>query len=155
MKTLVVLVCFVVALANAETKRKAYDLPDGVKLLLGKVDTSFVCSNDGYYADVGNKCKIFHVCETVRYPNGQQEIKQSSFMCGNQTVFNQASFTCAFPEESILCKNAPDFFYLNNKLGQVNVPFLDEDDIRRSKPLIPSLSFKPQPQVFRSVGRRG
>ncbi|XP_076323362.1 U-scoloptoxin(01)-Cw1a-like [Tachypleus tridentatus] len=154
MKTLVVWVCFVVALVNGErAKREAYDLPDGVQLLVGNLKHSFVCSSDGYYADVENECKIFHVCKSKLFPDGKQKMLQWSFLCGNQTIFNQMSFTCALPEESVLCKNAPDFFYLNNNVGEINVPFLIEDDIQRAKPLIPGLSFNPQPQAPPSRGR--
>ncbi|XP_076328783.1 uncharacterized protein LOC143234970 [Tachypleus tridentatus] len=158
MRMLVFLVCVVVALANADrTKREAYDLPDGVALLISAVKTTFVCSNDGYYADVDNNCQIFHVCLTDKYPDGKEKLKHWSFICGNQTVFNQLTFTCALPEESVICNKAPDFFYLNNQLGQEKAPFLVDDDIKRAEPFIPGRSSKSLPQLPLGGGgkRRG
>lgn len=127
----------VVTAAAARAKREAYALPDGSGLLLGSISTSFQCQGNGYYADVDNGCKIFHVCNFITHSDGSSEIQQYSFMCGNQTVFNQLTFTCAFEEESLPCHNAPDYFYLNGNLGDENAPFLSDNDIERAEPLIP------------------
>ena len=43
----------------------------------------------GYYADVANDCQLFHVCYPVLYPDGQQEMIKWSFICPNQTIFDQ------------------------------------------------------------------
>ena len=43
----------------------------------------------GYYADVANDCQLFHVCYPVAYPDGQEEIMKWSFICPNQTIFDQ------------------------------------------------------------------
>jgi hypothetical protein len=43
----------------------------------------------GYYADVANDCQIFHICYPVQYPDGQEEMFKWSFICPNQTVFDQ------------------------------------------------------------------
>ena len=45
----------------------------------------------GYYADVANECQLFHVCYPVLYPDGQQEMIKWSFVCPNQTIFDQVT----------------------------------------------------------------
>ncbi|CAN7939773.1 unnamed protein product, partial [Ixodes hexagonus] len=115
-----------------QRKRQAYNLPDGSQLLLYRpLSTSFRCHSDGYYADVDNSCQIFHVCHQVSKPDGSSEMQQFSFLCGNQTVFNQMSLTCAFPEDAVPCQSSADFFYLNGYLGVQNAPFLSDDDVQR------------------------
>jgi len=117
---------------------QAYELPDGADLIVGNIRTTFKCPEQyGYFADVDNECKIFHICHPVDYPDGKHELFTYSFFCGNQTVFNQLSFTCAYPEESVACANSPEFFYLNERLGQPNVHFLTEDDVEKAKKYIP------------------
>ena len=53
----------------------------------------------GYYADVANDCQLFHVCYPVAYPDGQEEMLKWSFICPNQTIFDQVSFIC--PNQTI------------------------------------------------------
>ena len=43
----------------------------------------------GYYADVVNDCQLFHVCYPVLYPGGGEEMVKWSFICPNQTIFDQ------------------------------------------------------------------
>ena len=43
----------------------------------------------GYYADVANDCQLFHVCYPILYPGGGQEMVKWSFICPNQTIFDQ------------------------------------------------------------------
>lgn len=117
--------------ARPRPKRQVYDLPAGAELLLGDIISSFHCIGDGYYADVDNDCKIFHVCHTMTHADGYREMRQYSFFCGNQTVFNQLSFTCAHEEEAVPCQNAPDFYYLNGNIGDDTAPFLVDDDMER------------------------
>lgn len=128
----------VAAFALPRAKRAAYELPDGVEFLVGSVKTSFTCpAKNGYYADVDNNCLIFHVCNVVPKDDGSTEVQQYSFVCGNQTMFNQFSMTCAFPEDAVPCRSAPDFYYLNDKLGQEKVFLHDDSDVQRALPLIP------------------
>jgi len=78
-------------------KREAtYLLPDGAELILSKpIDNSFVCSDEGIYADVNNNCEIFHICHITEHPDGSgADLRQYSFVCGNQTIFSQFSLTC-------------------------------------------------------------
>ncbi|KAL1415117.1 hypothetical protein MTO96_006908 [Rhipicephalus appendiculatus] len=121
-------------------RREAYLLPDGAELLLGSVKTTFKCPGDGYYADMDNDCKVFHVCHDVLGPEGAvgHEMQHFSFLCGNQTVFNQLSLTCAYEEDAVPCQNAKDFYYLNANIGDPTAEFLSDNDIQRAAPLVPT-----------------
>ncbi|XP_022248988.1 uncharacterized protein LOC111087255 [Limulus polyphemus] len=121
---------------NTWYKRRAYELPDGAELLVGNIRTTFSCPGDGYYADVDNDCKIFHVCHTVTHANGKSEVLQWSFLCGNLTFFNQLTLTCGFSEETVQCTNAPGFFYVNGNIGLEDTLFLTEQDIEKAAPLL-------------------
>lgn len=100
--------------------------------------TSFTCpAKNGYYADVDNDCLVFHVCNVIPKDDGSLDVEQHSFICGNQTMFDQLSMTCSFPENAVSCKSAPDFYYLNERLGEEKALFHDDSDIQRAYPLIP------------------
>ncbi|XP_054720130.1 U-scoloptoxin(01)-Er1a-like [Uloborus diversus] len=150
MKTIIICALLTIAAVNAKSrsKREAFELPDGADLLVGSIRTSFACPQgaEGYYADVENNCKIFHVCHTVVEESGSADTQQFSFLCGNQTMFNQLTFTCSMPEDAVPCPDAPSFFYLNDnlRLGDPKVAFLDDQDIQRAAPLIESLAARYQ-----------
>uniref|UniRef100_A0A4V2H8N0 U92-Liphistoxin-Lth1a_1 n=1 Tax=Liphistius thaleban TaxID=1905330 RepID=A0A4V2H8N0_9ARAC len=140
-------------------KRAAYTLPDGAELLVGRVHSTFNCFNNGYYADVDNNCQIFHICYSVANPDGTINNQQWSFVCGNQTVFNQLTFTCTHPEDSVPCIHAQDFYYLNSHLEAADpeVHFLNDQDIQRAAPLIQSDLYNRRvesPQRFFNPVRR-
>ncbi|XP_055934222.1 uncharacterized protein LOC129963724 [Argiope bruennichi] len=140
----------VLTLAASRSKRAAYELPDGAELIVGTVRTSFACSNDGYYADIENNCQIFHVCHTAVHADGKTEMQQWSFLCGNQTVFNQFSFSCSSYEDAIPCGSSGDFFYLNANLNAgPDVPFHKEDDVARANAVTPGRPAQGQPPVSR------
>ncbi|RWS14932.1 uncharacterized protein B4U79_14227, partial [Dinothrombium tinctorium] len=112
-------------------KREAYQLPADAELIVGDIKRTFTCEGlkGGYYADIDNACRVFHICNPQTLADGTNTIEQYSFFCGNQTVFNQFSFTCADPKESIPCEMSRDFFYLNDRLGQENELFHREEDV--------------------------
>lgn len=90
-------------------KRALYELPDGAELILGPtIRTTFSCDGlgYGYYADPDNECRIFHVCQSFKMSDGSIYNNHWSFMCGNQTVFNQVSLSCSHPEDAVPCENA-------------------------------------------------
>ena len=60
-----------------------------------------------------------------------KEIAQYTFACGNQTVFNQFSLTCAHESEAVPCASSADFFYLNERLGRQNEFIHTDDDVTR------------------------
>ncbi|XP_076369599.1 uncharacterized protein LOC143256343 [Tachypleus tridentatus] len=135
---IIAVLCVAVATALLRAKRTAFELPPGVEFIVGQITTSFSCDGlpSGYYGDVDNECKIFHICHTQTLPDGDLSVRHWSFFCGNQTIFNQMSFTCAFPEEAVPCRYAPDFYYLNNNIGVENAPFLTDEDIARAYAVI-------------------
>ncbi|KAG8201519.1 hypothetical protein JTE90_011194 [Oedothorax gibbosus] len=124
--------------ASKRTKREAYNLPDGADILVGPIKSTFNCFNDGYYADVDNNCQIFHVCHSVDREDGSRDTQQWSFLCGNQTLFNQLTLTCSDPEESIPCPDAPSFYNINDRInaGDPQLYFLTDEDISRAEPLL-------------------
>lgn len=123
-----------------QVKRAAYELPDGAELIVGSIKTSFSCDGlgYGYYADVDNNCQIFHICNPIEHADGTQEVEHYSFFCGNQTVFNQGSLTCANPEEAVPCNQASSFYDLNNRIGIPDQDFLKDSDVERINQAIES-----------------
>ncbi|KAK3886867.1 hypothetical protein Pcinc_008980 [Petrolisthes cinctipes] len=99
MKVLVVMLAVVVGGAWC---RMAGRLPGGY----GVLSTTFSCNDRpfGYYADVENDCKAFHVCQPVFEEDGTlYEVAHFSFMCGQQAVFSQDSLTCSHPSGALPC----------------------------------------------------
>ncbi|XP_045612061.1 U-scoloptoxin(01)-Cw1a [Procambarus clarkii] len=119
MRVLVVL-CGVVALAAA---RMAYFFPSGYEDLVGEVSQSFSCDGRpyGYYADVDNACRVFHVCLPIQDDLGQTSaVDQFTFVCPNQTVFNQESLTCTSAEDAFPCQQAASLYDLvNSEFGRI------------------------------------
>merc|ERR1712156_406028 len=82
-------------------------------------DLTFSCEGRpyGYYADPATNCQVFHICL------GDGDIKWS-FLCPNQTIFNQQYFVCDYAI-NVECNNAESFYNLNANFGQVTS---NEDD---------------------------
>ncbi|XP_054719819.1 U-scoloptoxin(01)-Cw1a-like [Uloborus diversus] len=138
---LLILMFGVIILEAAAVKSKAkekYALPEGAELLVGPIRSTFTCFANGYYADVDNNCQIFHICYSTENYDGTIATHQYSFLCGNQTVFNQLTFTCTYPEDAVPCIHAQDFYYLNAHVEAADpeVHFLDDQDVQRAAPLI-------------------
>jgi hypothetical protein len=57
-------------------------------------DLAFSCQGRryGYYADVEANCQVFHIC--MGQDQGEASDGKFSFLCPNQTLFNQVS-VCA------------------------------------------------------------
>ncbi|KAG7157381.1 U-scoloptoxin(01)-Cw1a-like [Homarus americanus] len=109
----------VLALAAVATARMAYVLPEAAETLLRarSLQTTFTCDNRayGYYADVDNNCEIFHVCYPIVDETGALlETAHFSFVCGNQTVFNQESLTCSHADDAFPCEEAANLFDISN-----------------------------------------
>ncbi|XP_075732627.1 U-scoloptoxin(01)-Cw1a-like [Rhipicephalus microplus] len=118
------------AVADTKGKRLAYELADGADLVVGRpVAKTFRCRRNGYFADVFNYCRVYHVCHQVRHADGSSEMQHFSFFCGNQTIFNQLSLTCTYPEDAVPCRQAPNFFYLNDRIGIENALLHTDTDI--------------------------
>merc|ERR1711893_128261 len=82
-------------------------------------DLSFSCEGReyGYYADPATNCQVFHTCL------GDGDIKWS-FLCPNQTIFNQQYFVCDYAI-NVECNTAETFYSLNDNFGEV--PISDSD----------------------------
>jgi hypothetical protein len=120
------LVCVVVAFTSALVKRQATSLvlPDGAELIVGQIVDGFTCEGKiyGYYADVPNRCQIFHVCLPEILADGTPQTRIYSFFCGNQTVFDQANLVCASLEEATPCDQAESFYSVNENFGKTDRP---------------------------------
>ncbi|KAM7282941.1 uncharacterized protein ISCGN_000138 [Ixodes scapularis] len=114
-------------------KRQTYSLPRGSELLLEPLRTTFQCRHDGYFADIDNNCRVYHIC--TRSIETRQ-LQRFSFLCGNLTMFNQLTLTCTRPEDSVPCRNAPAFFYVNDNIGIEDQPFLYDDDVSNADQFI-------------------
>ncbi|KFM61706.1 hypothetical protein X975_00793, partial [Stegodyphus mimosarum] len=124
--------------APKRAKREAYALPDGADILVGPIKTTFSCFGDGYYADIDNNCQIFHVCHSIETEDGSRETQQWSFLCSNQTIFNQLTLSCSDPEDAVPCPQAVNFYSINERLNAEDpkLNFLTEEDIERAAPLL-------------------
>ncbi|KAA0202401.1 Cuticle Protein CPAP1 [Hyalella azteca] len=117
------LLALLVATAGA---RMAYQLPDGAEFILNKgrsYTQNFNCEGRryGYYADTDNDCQIFHVCLPIEDDVGQiVETAHFSFVCGNQTIFDQASLTCSEELAALPCSEAENFYdIVNSEFGKI------------------------------------
>jgi len=92
----------------------AYSFPaDAETLLKTDLKTSFKCEGKdyGYYADVDNNCQVFHICLPIEDDAGQViETAHWSFICGNQTIFDQATLTCNHEADALSCAEAPSLY---------------------------------------------
>lgn len=68
-------------------------LPSNATSIRSDITDNFSCEGRiyGYYADVENDCQIFHVCLPVTYPDGKETQFRWSFICPEETTFNQVS----------------------------------------------------------------
>ena len=92
----------------------AYTFPaDAETLLKSQLKTSFSCDGKayGYYADVDNNCQVFHICLPIEDDAGAViETAHWSFICGNQTIFDQATLTCNHEADALPCSDAPSLY---------------------------------------------
>ncbi|KAM8710284.1 hypothetical protein ACLKA7_016989 [Drosophila subpalustris] len=95
-------------------------LPSNATSIRADITDSFSCANKsyGYYADVENDCQIFHVCLPVTYADGKENTFRWSFICPEETIFSQESFTCMRREDmSIDCEDSYRYYELNGNFG--------------------------------------
>ena len=80
-----------VRIRNAMDRQHWFSIPPLSLCCKKNIVDEFTCEGKryGYYADVANDCQIFHICYPVQYPDGQEEMFKWSFICPNQTVFDQ------------------------------------------------------------------
>nr|WBW70070.1 venom protein [Lampona murina] len=77
--------------------------------------TSFSCQGRayGYYADPEVDCQVFHICP------GAYGSTKFSFLCPNQTVFNQAYLVCDHPY-NVDCSTADGLYSVNDNFFAVD-----------------------------------
>ncbi|XP_060651602.1 fibrous sheath CABYR-binding protein [Drosophila nasuta] len=95
-------------------------LPSNATSIRADITDSFSCANKsyGYYADVENDCQIFHVCLPVTYADGKENTFRWSFICPEETIFSQESFTCMRREDmTIECEESYRYYELNSNFG--------------------------------------
>ncbi len=58
---------------GVEVARMAYVFPADYELITGQVVQQFTCEGRayGYYADVDNACRVFHICLPIQDNDGQ------------------------------------------------------------------------------------
>ncbi|XP_053211420.1 U-scoloptoxin(01)-Cw1a-like [Panonychus citri] len=61
------------------------------QLAADSVDFDCTGRSAGYYADVSQECKVYHVCTPT-----ESETIRHSFNCPEGTAFDQTTFTCDF-----------------------------------------------------------
>ncbi|EDV50757.1 titin [Drosophila erecta] len=95
-------------------------LPSNATSIRSDITDNFSCANKtyGYYADVENDCQIFHVCLPVTYADGRENTFRWSFICPEETIFSQESFTCMRREDmTIECEDSSRYYELNGNFG--------------------------------------
>lgn len=124
---LVILASVYVSIARAvESTPNDFNLPSNSTAVNGgPIVTGFSCDGlaYGYYADLSNDCRVFHIC----YPQADADqfvvTRMWSFICGEGTVFNQEALVCDHPENSIACQESPNFYNVNEYFGRLDVNF--------------------------------
>ncbi|GBP63955.1 hypothetical protein EVAR_40206_1 [Eumeta japonica] len=104
-----------------QTKADTLNLPANATSIRENITDTFSCEDRvyGYYADVDNDCQIFHVCLPSLGPSGKNTTYRWSFICPEQTIFNQEVMVCTRKIDSIDCEDSPMFYDKNLEFGKV------------------------------------
>ncbi|KAK8718600.1 hypothetical protein OTU49_014614, partial [Cherax quadricarinatus] len=111
----------------ADSSPTLYELPSNATVINGgPIATGFSCDGlkYGYYADLANGCRVFHVC--YPYLDSEQFLRTRmwSFICGQDTVFNQVALVCDHAQNSIPCEDSPNHYETSNGyFGQTEINF--------------------------------
>ncbi|XP_064111837.1 U-scoloptoxin(01)-Cw1a-like isoform X2 [Macrobrachium nipponense] len=103
-----------------------YELPgNATAVLRTPLQTGFLCDQRvyGYYADQDNNCQVFHVCYPYVDVDLLIKFRMFSFICGPGLVFDQSKLVCDYPEASIPCEAASQYYDINNFFGRVDLQF--------------------------------
>ncbi|CAL4181253.1 unnamed protein product [Meganyctiphanes norvegica] len=103
--------CLVVLAGSTVSANRAFQLPGGS----GRpADASFSCEGReyGYYADVSNQCKVYHICQPQIDEFGQAApAAHYSFVCGQDAVFSQLQLACVHRGTlEAPCQEAPNLY---------------------------------------------
>jgi hypothetical protein len=109
----VAILAFFAANAMPQSPR-GYEFPDGSEdIISAPVAQEFTCVDRpyGYYADINNACEVFHICLPIEDNAGAIiDFAQWSFVCGNQTIFDQQTLTCNYPTDAFPCEEAESLY---------------------------------------------
>ncbi|XP_022208382.2 titin-like isoform X2 [Drosophila obscura] len=112
-------------------------LPSNATSIRADITDNFSCANKtyGYYADVENDCQIFHVCLPVTYADGRENTFRWSFICPEETIFSQESFTCMRREDmTIECEDSARYYELNGNFGGAPVQEEEKQQEQAAEP---------------------
>ncbi|KAK7076603.1 hypothetical protein SK128_012562 [Halocaridina rubra] len=82
-----------------------------------RIDSGFSCQGRlyGYYADVVNDCRAYHVCEPIVNENGELiEMAHFTFLCGQNTLFDQEHLACNHRGVAFPCSEAETIYDATN-----------------------------------------
>ncbi|XP_064107860.1 uncharacterized protein LOC135216429 [Macrobrachium nipponense] len=81
-----------------------------------RITPGFSCEGRllGFYADVANDCRAYHVCEPVVDEFGQTLVGHYTFMCGPNTSFDQRLLLCNHQRKSFPCSEAESIYEETN-----------------------------------------
>ncbi|XP_013793802.1 uncharacterized protein LOC106477822 [Limulus polyphemus] len=109
-RILVLTSIFAVVMMAPRVARDLYDLPGETDSILdgAQINKTFSCAGrmEGYYADTDNGCKIFHRCVP--------DLSFSSFICDNNTIFDQQDLVCKYETEAFPCDQAESIYESSN-----------------------------------------
>lgn len=83
----------------------------------------------GFYADVQNGCRQFHICGLGK----KNRVVTHSFFCGAGLLFDQASLTCQ-DADKVNCKLSPNFYHLNDRTVLPDPEEFDTFQFKRVRP---------------------
>jgi len=104
----------------------SYELPSNATVVNGgPIVTGFSCDGlqYGFYADLANDCRVFHVCYPFMDSEGFIRTRMWSFICGLDTIFNQEALVCDHPDDAVPCEDAPQYYDVNDLFGREDLPF--------------------------------
>ncbi|XP_074599084.1 uncharacterized protein LOC141858436 isoform X2 [Brevipalpus obovatus] len=88
----------------------ALELPASSHLLWSPIHSEFNCQDReyGYFADMANDCRVFHVCQPGYGPGGS--VARYSFICPAEMRFDQIRLTCMPLVDSMDCGESMKFY---------------------------------------------
>ena len=106
--------CVFLCILGYVSAQLGYEFAADTEALLNQpLSKDFSCEGRdyGYYADVANACQVFHICwPKYNEQNEQVGMNQWSFICGNQTVFDQSTLTCNHIDYAFPCEESESLF---------------------------------------------
>ena len=93
----------IVAAVWQADSRMAYVLPDAADTLVVDLKTTFSCDNRpyGYYADVDNDCKVFHVCQPIA--DADSKVKKVHAVASAMAIISRVSCLCNHSFHFLFC----------------------------------------------------